>query len=287
MPSQPTLREAVAADAPPAGAICYLAFKTIAERHGFPADFPDVSVASGLIAELIGRDDVHAVVAEHDGRVVGSNFLWEDEDAGGVGPITIDPSVQNQGIGRGLMGAVLARARARGIVRVRLVQAAYHGRSLSLYTRLGFAAREPLSVVQGRPLALRMDNAPVRAMSSADLDAANALCRRVHGIARSAELRAAIRQGTAAVVERDGRLTGYTTGIGFFGHAVAQTPLDLQALIGAAPAFAGPGFMVPTRDTALMQWCLERGLRIVQPMTLMTIGPYEEPRGAFLPSILY
>ena len=89
------------------------------------------------------------------------------------------------------------------------------------------------------------------------------------------------------MVERGTRLTGYTTGIGFFGHAVAETNADLQALIGAAPSFPGPGFLVPMRNAALVRWCLEHGLRIVQPMTLMTMGPYDEPKAAFLPSILY
>jgi hypothetical protein len=30
-----------------------------------------------------------------------------------------------------------------------------------------------------------------------------------------------------------------------------------------------------------------RGLRIVEPMTLMSVGLYNEPQDAFLPSILY
>ena len=29
------------------------------------------------------------------------------------------------------------------------------------------------------------------------------------------------------------------------------------------------------------------GLRVVQPMTLMSMGLYNEPKGAFLPSVLY
>jgi hypothetical protein len=37
----------------------------------------------------------------------------------------------------------------------------------------------------------------------------------------------------------------------------------------------------------VFRWCLEHGLRIVQPMTLMSIGLYNEPQGAFLPSIVY
>jgi hypothetical protein len=45
--------------------------------------------------------------------------------------------------------------------------------------------------------------------------------------------------------------------------------------------------MLPTRNGELLRWCLEKGLRIVQPMTLMSIGLYNEPAGAFLPSIIY
>jgi hypothetical protein len=186
-----------------------------------------------------------------------------------------------------LMKAVIQRAESRGIQCVRLVQSAYHGRSLSLYTKLGFEAREPLSVLQGRALAFAIDGCGVRPARPEDVAAADALCRRVHGHTRSGALHAAIAQDAANVVEREGRITGYATGIGFFGHAVGETNEDLQALIAAASSFAGPGFLLPTRNAALLRWCLEHGLTIVQPMTLMTMGPYQEPRGAYLPSILY
>ncbi len=287
MEPNPVLRLATCSDADPAGLICYSAFKTIAEQHAFPPDFPSPEVATDLIGHMLSRADVHAVVAELDGRVVGSNFLWEDDSVAGVGPITVDPGVQNSRVGRKLMDAVLKRARDRGIPAVRLVQAAYHSRSLSLYCRLGFDAREPLTVVQGPALAARIEGRVVRFATEADVDAANELYRSVHGHPRATELRAALKQGTVTVVERDGRFAGYTTGIGFFGHAVGETTEDVQALIGAAPSFAGPGFIVPTRNAALLRWCLQHGLRIVQPMTLMTMGPYQEPKGAFLPSVLY
>ena len=93
--------------------------------------------------------------------------------------------------------------------------------------------------------------------------------------------------GTAMVVEHNGRITGYTTGVGFFGHSVGETNNDLKALIAAADGFPGPGFLLPTRNGELLRWCFEKGLRIVQPLTLMSRGLYQEPRGAFLPSILY
>jgi hypothetical protein len=49
----------------------------------------------------------------------------------------------------------------------------------------------------------------------------------------------------------------------------------------------GLGFLVPSRNTALMEWGLNSGLRIVQQSTLMSIGLYNEPQGAWLPSIGY
>lgn len=281
------LRPASVKDAEAAGSICYDAFKTIAERHGFPPDFPTPAASTALIEHMLSRPDIHGVVAELDGRVVGSNFLWESGPVAGVGPITVDPDAQNGAIGRQLMEAVIERASRQGRAAVRLVQAAYHGRSLSLYAKLGFVAREPLALLQGKALGSRIDGCEVRQASDADADAADGLCRRVHGHDRAGELRFAIRQGTATVVERAGRISGYATAIGFFGHAVGETTEDLEALIAAAPSFPGPGFLVPIRNAALFRWCLEHGLRVVQPMTLMTIGPYEEPRGAFLPSILY
>ena len=61
----------------------------------------------------------------------------------------------------------------------------------------------------------------------------------------------------------------------------------LMALIGAAPEFGGPGFLLPTRNHEIFAWCLEAGLQLVYQMTLMTTGFYEEPDGAYLPSVLF
>ena len=132
-----------------------------------------------------------------------------------------------------------------------------------------------------------MPGRTVRPATATDAEACDRLCRKVHGHDRGGDLRRAIGEGTASVVERQGRVTGYTTQIAFFGHAVGETNDDLKALIGAAPEFAGPGFLLPSRNTELFRWCLAHGLRMVQPLTLMTIGLYNEPQGAYLPSILF
>ena len=170
---------------------------------------------------------------------------------------------------------------------VRLVQAAYHNRSLALYTKLGFDTVEPLSIMQGAPLNLKIEGYDVRPMTENDVEEADLLCGRVHGHKRTGELQGAAARGTGLVVENAGRITGYTTTLGFFGHTVGESNEDLKALIGAAEEFAGVGFLLPTRNNELMRWCFAGGLRIVQPMTLMSRGFYREPRGAFIPSILY
>jgi len=282
-----TLRAGRPDDAETCGQICYQAFKSISDQHNFPPDFPDAGAAVGLMTFLLSRSDIYSVVAEVDGRVVGSNFLWEYSMMAGIGPITIEPSAQNAAAGRSLMQDVLQRVRDRGFAGVRLVQAAYHSRSLSLYTKLGFDTREPLSLIQGQAMGLEIPGHSVRPASEADLEACNELCLRVHGHDRGSELAGAIKEGTATLVERAGRVTGYATLVGFFGHAVAENNDDLKALISAAGTFAGTGFLLPTRNGELLRWCLANGLRVVQPMTLMSLGLYNEPAGAFLPSIVY
>jgi len=97
----------------------------------------------------------------------------------------------------------------------------------------------------------------------------------------------AIHERTAYVVERAGSVTGYATVLAFFGHATAESNLDLQALIASAESFGGPGILVPSRNSALLRWCLANGLQVVQPMSLMSIGLYNEPAGAWLPSVLF
>lgn len=119
------------------------------------------------------------------------------------------------------------------------------------------------------------------------MDACNALSRQIHGFDRGRDLAEAIEHGTAVVVERGARITGYASALAFFGHATAETNLDLEALIASAESFGGPGILVPTRNHALFRWCLANGLRVVQPMTLMTTGLYNEPAGAWLSSILF
>lgn len=281
------LRRGTTADANACGAICFDAFRTVCAAHGFPPDFPSAEVASGVMAMLLSHPRFYSVVAERDGRIVGSNFLDERSGVMGVGPITVDPGAQNGGVGGRLMQDVIDRAASRGAAGTRLLQAGFHNRSLCLYSKLGFRTRETVSILQGPPIDKTLPGYAVRPAAPTDAGACNRLCRQVHGFDRGGELGDAIAQKTAVVVEHLGRIVGYSTGIAFFAHSVAETNTALMALIAAAPEFGGPGFLLPTRNHEVFTWCLTSGLRLVYQMTLMTTGLYNEPSGAYLPSVLY
>ncbi len=281
------IRLAVDADWEEAGRICHDAFADMADRHGFPHDFPTIAAAAQPIRWMINHPRFFSVVAERDGRVIGSNHMDERGTISAIGPITVEPAEQDHHVGRMLMEVAFGRARQTGTPGIRLVQIAYHNRSLSLYTKLGMDVKESFAAMYGDPVRQRVPGYDVRPGTPDDEDACNALCVRVHGHTRAGEVRESIESGDLRVVERLGRISGYTTKINYFAHSVAETDDDLIALISEAEDFGTPGFLVPVTNGDLMRWSLAHGLRVFFEVNLMAIGIYQEPRGAYLPSVGY
>ena len=280
------LRTAQPGDIPAGSKVMYEAFKDIADRHNFRPDFPSAEVAGGLLSMMLEAPDFDAFVAEEDGAIVGSLFVSRRSPVGGISVITVDPKAQNRAVGRSLMQHGMKFLAEQGHKRQQLVQAGYHNRSLCLYAKLGFIASEMLSNMTGNPIQADIPGRTVRPATDGDADACNALCHKVHGFDRPAEVARAIAQGVARVVESGGRITGYTTGVGFEGHGVAESNKDLKALIGSADAFAGPGMLIPTTNGELFRWCLDNGLRVVQQMILMDTAPSGSPNGVYWPAVL-
>ena len=292
------LRPGTIDDADKVGKTIFEAFSAIADKHGFSPDFPSIDAGRRLASSLLSNPRFYSVVAEDTtsgsedkDRVVGSNFLDERSNiVAGVGPLTIDPKYQNRGTGRQLMVNVLERAKNKNFPAVRLLQASYHNRSLALYASLGFEVRESISTMQGKPIQEAIPGRSVRAATESDIESCNAVCKAVHGHDRNGELQDSIKQGSAKVVLHGDKITGYTCGLTFFNHSVGLTNDDLKALISLATdedSYGGPGILIPTGNTQLLCWCLNNRLRLVQQLTLMTIGLYNEPAGFYMPSILY
>ena len=286
MTTQIELRVAEAGDIPACGTAMYEAFRDIAERHNFSPDFPSAEVARGLLSSLLEAPDVDAFVARQDGVIAGSIFVSRRSPVGGISIVTVDPNVQNRTIGRQLMLHGMECLEKQGHTRQQLIQAGYHSRSLCLYAKLGFIATDLLSNMYGDPINEEIPGRTVRQATDDDADACNALCRSVHGFERAGEVAGAISQGNASVVESDGEITGYTTGVGFVGHGVGASNDDLKAMIASVDEFMGPGVLIPTTNGELFRWCLEKGLRVSQQLTLMDTAPSGPADGAYWPSVL-
>ena len=71
-------------------------------------------------------------------------------------------------------------------------------------------------------------------------------------------------------------------------YGVAETDEDMQALLlGAASQSTDRSLLLVPLHSALFRWALDQGLRAVKPMNLMARGEYQEPRGAWFPSVIY
>jgi GNAT superfamily N-acetyltransferase len=237
---------------------------------------------------LVQRDDFYSVSAMDDGRLVGSNFLSLMDPVSGLGPITIDPSCQGQGVGRTLMLDAIDYAQHHGIEQVRLMQDSFNVASLSLYASLGFDVKVPVAFMQAAPLAEADDS--VRPISEPDLPAIEELSERVYKNSRRNEVAAAAPYGFAALLrERQGRITGYLLP-GIFGHGVAETEEDALALIGEAarrlPAEIAR-FFCPLTESSFYRKALQANCRVIKVMNYMALGPYEQPEEVWMPSVLY
>jgi predicted N-acetyltransferase YhbS len=276
------------ADAADCAQIVFDAFGALHDYHRFQRDFPALEAAAGLLNLFVPHPRIWGVVAEIDGRIVGSNFLDERSPIRGVGPITVAPEGQNSGVGRKLMQAALERG--RGAPGIRLLQDAFHMRSLALYTSLGFDVKEGVAVVTGKPRNEPPSGMEVRPMREEDLEGCETLCAKVHGYGRSTELRDAMQVFAPFVAVRDGRIVAYASAVSFWpmNHGVAESDDDMRGLLlGAAAAIVEPlAFLAPLRSP-LFRWSLQEGLRLVKPMNLMAMGDYPEPRGSWFPSVIF
>jgi GNAT superfamily N-acetyltransferase len=284
----PTIRPILQTDVEAAARVAFAAHMALAARNGHPSEHPNLSFSTEMIAFKTKDPNAYGFVAERDNQLLGSIFLnvFPLTPIAAIGPLTVDRDCEGAGAGRLLLDRAMQEARTRNISRVRLVQSPSHLRSLALYTKAGFEVREPLVLVTGG-LPKTSVVRDVRKAGPDDIDRCEQLCARVHGFARVGEISAAVKRGAAMIALKDGSVSGYSTGLGFLSHAVGETSEDIKALIAAAPINEGPGFFVPVRDGELLRWLLSKGYCFVWQAMLMSYGAYQEPRGAFLPSIAY
>jgi GNAT superfamily N-acetyltransferase len=268
--------------------ICHLAFDSLHERHRVHRDVPSEEVGRLMIGGVLFRPDYVGVTAIEDNRIVGSNFLLLADEVCGVGPITVDPSVQSRGIGKMLMQWVIDEARRRRGPRphVRLYQEALNTTSLSLYTNLGFHWRDAAALMLPRPASA--DDATIRPITADHRVDVDRLSTRHYGFSRANDFsRLLAMQIPGFIRERDGRVVGYQLST-LFGHAAAETNDDLLALASHTARHVPPPaavVIVPMHQAALFRAALDAGFTVAKLLNYMSLESFAMPAGPSLPSI--
>jgi predicted N-acetyltransferase YhbS len=259
-----TVRVMTEADLPEADRICQLAFGTFfgaAEPETFFGD-------SEMVRTRWRADPSAALVAEADGRLVGSNLVTRWGSVAFFGPLTVDPAYWDGGVAKLLLRPTMEMIDSWGVSHAGLFTFAASAKHVGLYQKFGFWPRF-LTAVMSRPVESGPDTAPaagpgagaaaLSGLSGADRDSAIAAARDVTGACYpgldvSLEITAVLDQGLGDVV----LLEGGTGGGGPDGVAVCHIGAGSEAGGGVCYIKFGavrPGAGAETRFTRLLDAC--------------------------------
>ena len=277
-----------------AGHLVYEAFLELSTRHAFEPVYESRELCVGFVRFLARLEGFTPFLALEDGRPVAVNFLDGRDEAAGVGPVAVAVEAQGHGHGRRIMEALMDEAAEAGFRSVRLLQQGYNMTSFSLYSSLGFEVKDLLALLRGRPSPGEETRGDVREAVASDLEEMDRLSVEVLGLSRRRDIETMMAVAAPLLVERHGRLAGYLCRFvggesSYLGHAAARDAADLRDLIiGAARTFPRDlRLPMPVSQPELLRWLLRCGFAVKELDTLMAWGPYEAPRGPYLPSPWY
>lgn len=213
-------------------------------------------------------------VAEEAGAVIGTGLCWKQGQQASLGMIIVSPEHQGKGIGKALMKLVLE---ALGEC-CTLLNATPAGQPL--YEQLGFIATGTIHQHQGTLNALvsapSFPGEALRPYVSGDTEAIIALGNRATGMSRDEVLRALLAAGETVVLERHGKVAGFSV-MRRFGHGHAIGPVvasdtdHAKALIAYwFESYAGSFVRIDvTGASGLQGWLAEAGLLQVDTVVAM------------------
>jgi len=217
------------------------------------------------------------VVAERDGKVLGTALSWEwGADYATIGLVIVAPELQGQRIGNRIMQALLDRLAPRHV----LLHATEAGRGL--YERLGFVATGEVCQHQGMlarlPQPHRREGDRLRPLKEEDVESLIAIDARATGMLRPELLRRAFAEDRTVVLERGGEAAGFAVlrryGRGQAIGPVAAPDLEAASLLISDCCGHVDGFLRIDvhADGGLSQWLQTQGLPRVGGGTVMVRG---------------
>jgi GNAT superfamily N-acetyltransferase len=226
----------------------------LSQQAGWPHRLEDWQMALTLSTGL-------AAVSDQGNRVVGTALVTPyGSDAATINMVIVEEASRGRGLGRKLMDAALALAGNRAL---RLVAT---DDGVPLYQKLGFEKTGTIVQHQGFVRSVAA-SAGVHAARPADLPGIVELDRIAYGADRADLISHLAGIGSFAVLERAGRLAGFSTLRPFgrgavIGPVVASDADDAKALIANFLAPRGGAFVRLDTEvtTGLGPWLAEQGL---------------------------
>jgi ribosomal protein S18 acetylase RimI-like enzyme len=102
------------------------------------------------IARYLRRNPGLSVVAEADGRLVGTVLAGHDGRRGYLHHLAVRSSHRRQGVGRVLVGECMARLQAAGILKAHVFVVRTNRDAQAFYAGLGWEARDDLTLMSRR-----------------------------------------------------------------------------------------------------------------------------------------
>jgi len=172
------------------------------------AEMPESFAAgSDYVASRWSAEPLSAFAALVDGELVGTNFVARWGSFGYLGPLTVDPSRWNTGVGQRLLEATVARLDEWDVRLAGLYTFAESVKHVGLYQRFGFWPRAltQLCVKPVGPGPGRVEAARLSELGADDLPAAVEGCRQLtgriyEGLDLTREVRAVIEQDLGDVL---------------------------------------------------------------------------------------
>lgn len=229
-------------------------------------------------------DPASALAAEVDGRLVGTNFVTRWGSVGFFGPLTVDPSIWDKGVGRALMNETMTILSGWEVSHAGLFTFPQSAKHLGLYQSFGFLPHFLTSVLARPPATADDAEAAAGDWSTADqspdLDQVVEWCGRVTdetypGLDVGREIRATAAQklGDTVLIFGDGEIEGF---------AVCHTGAGSEAGTGTCFIKFGavlPGHGAPVRFARLVAAC--EAFAAGQGAQTMVAGVSTGRRGAY------
>lgn len=255
-------------------------------RHGLPLPPGPPAVLSPGFTHLFEHHGGGGfLVAVAGGRVVGLMTAIAREGNWFLSNFWCRPGWQGKGVGHALREAMRPIVEA---AEVASVYASYDPPAVSTYQRLGMWARAPFfrfALPEGRRVAAPASPWPGELRqptqwSEADLAGLGELDRAIRGCRRDMDHRYIISQpgNRAYLFQREGRAAAYayTWASGMVGPVAAADPADLPLVLQTAMANleAPPALRVPGENVTAVQWCFDRGFRIMEHALFFSSRPF-------------